>query len=39
MNEQDRQRRRALVAFQVFIYGALLFMFCLQLYMWAGRDW
>jgi predicted nucleic acid-binding Zn ribbon protein len=39
MNERDRQRRRALIAFQIFIYGYLLLMFGIQLSMWATRNW
>ena len=39
MNERDRQRKRALIAFQIFIYGYLLVMFGIQLSMWATRNW
>jgi hypothetical protein len=39
MNERDRQRRRALIVFQIFIYGYLLLMFGIQLAMWATRNW
>jgi hypothetical protein len=39
MNEQDRQRKRALVVFQVVIYGYLLTMFVIQLYMYSQRNW
>jgi hypothetical protein len=39
MNERDRQKKRALIAFQIFIYGYLLLQFGLQLSMWATRDW
>jgi len=39
MNERDRQRKRALVVFQIFIYGYLLLMFAIQLSMWATRNW
>jgi hypothetical protein len=39
MNEQDRQRKRALVVFQVVIYGYLLTMFLVQLYMYSQRNW
>jgi hypothetical protein len=39
MNEQDRQRRRALMVFQVAIYGYLLLMFAIQLYMYSQRNW
>lgn len=39
VNEQDRKRRRALLAFQIFIYGFLLANFLVQLYMGIGRGW
>lgn len=39
MNEQDRQRRRALVVFQIAVYGFLLAMFVIQLCMYAQRNW
>nr|BFE37797.1 hypothetical protein GCM10010200_100480 [Actinomadura rugatobispora] len=39
MNEQDRQRRRALMVFQIAIYGYLLLMFLIQLHMYSQRDW
>jgi len=39
MNEQDRRRRRALIAFQIFVYGAMLAMFLIQLQMLMVKDW
>lgn len=39
MNEQERKRKRALIIFQVFIYGYLLTMFSVQLYMSFARGW
>jgi len=39
MNEQDRNRKRALIVFQVAIYGYLLAMFLIQLRMSFQRDW
>jgi hypothetical protein len=39
MNEQDRKRKRALIVFQIFIYGFLLSQFLIQLYMGMGRGW
>jgi hypothetical protein len=39
MNEQDRQKRRALVVLQLVIYGYLLLMIAIQLHLWAQRDW
>jgi hypothetical protein len=39
MNEQDRRRRRALIAFQIFVYGGLLAMFLIQLQMLMVKDW
>jgi hypothetical protein len=38
MNE-DKRRRRALMVFQIAIYGFLLLMFGIQVYMYATRDW
>ena len=39
MNQQDRDRKRALVVFQVVVYGYLLAMFLVQLRMWSQRGW
>ena len=39
MNQKDRQRRRALIVFQVVVYGYLLAMFLIQLHMWSQRHW
>lgn len=39
MNEQDRRRKRALITFQIVIYGALLAMFLIQLQMLFVKDW
>ncbi len=39
MDEQERKRKRALIVFQVFIYGYLLLMFGIQLYMSFARGW
>lgn len=39
MNEQDRQKRRALIAIQLVIYGYLALMILIQLRLWAQRDW
>jgi hypothetical protein len=39
VNEQDRQRRRALVAFQIFAYGYLALMLVIQLSMYSQRNW
>lgn len=39
MNQQDRQKRRALMVLQLVIYGYLLTMFCIQLRMWSQRGW
>jgi len=37
--DQDRRRRRALIVFQILIYGYLVTMFLIQLHMYSGRDW
>ncbi len=39
MNEQDKQRKRALIVFQILMYGFLLAMFLIQLNMSFSRDW
>ncbi|WP_292991872.1 hypothetical protein [Mycobacterium sp.] len=39
INEQDRKRKHALFAFQIFIYGFLLANLAIQLYMGIGRGW
>jgi hypothetical protein len=37
--DHDRRRRRALGVFQILIYGYLLTMWGIQLYMYSQRDW
>jgi len=39
VNEQDRRRRRALIVFQIVVYGALLTMFLIQVQMLTVKDW
>lgn len=39
MEQQERKRKRALIVFQIFIYGYLLAMFLIQLYMSLARGW
>lgn len=39
MNQQERNRKRALIVFQVVIYGYLAIMFGIQLYMSFARGW
>jgi hypothetical protein len=39
MNEQDRQKKRALVAIQLVIYGYLAIMIVIQLRLSVQRDW
>ena len=39
MSQHDRDRKRALVLFQVVVYGYLLAMFLIQLRMWSQRGW
>jgi hypothetical protein len=39
MDEKERKRKRALIVFQIFIYGYLLTMFLIQLYMSFVRGW
>ena len=37
--DHDRRRRRALMVFQILIYGYLFGAWALQLYMYSHRDW
>ncbi|WP_269454968.1 hypothetical protein [Mycobacterium scrofulaceum] len=39
MDNQERKRKRALIVFQLFIYGYLLVMFGIQMYMSFARGW
>jgi hypothetical protein len=39
MDQQERKRKRALIVFQIFVYGYLLIMFAIQLYMSFARGW
>ena len=39
ISQQDRRRRRAMIVFQIAIYGYLLTMFLIQLHMYSVRDW
>jgi uncharacterized integral membrane protein len=39
MQEQDRRRKRGLIAFQIFIYGVLIAMFAIQVQMYFTRHW
>lgn len=39
MNKQDRERKRALIVFQLVVYGFLLTMFLIQLHMYSQRNW
>jgi hypothetical protein len=39
MDQQERKRKRALIVLQLFVYGYLLVMFGIQLYMSFARGW
>jgi hypothetical protein len=39
MDQKERRRKRALIVFQIVIYGYLLAMFLVQLYMSFTRGW
>jgi len=39
MSEQDRRRHRALIVFQIVVYGAMIAMFLIQLQMFFVKDW
>lgn len=38
-DQQEQKRKRALIVFQIVIYGYLLTMFLIQLYMSFDRGW
>ena len=39
MDQKEKKRKRAVIVFQIFIYGYLLVMFGIQLYMSFARGW
>ena len=39
MDPKEKQRKRALIVLQIVIYGYLLAMFLIQLYMSFARGW
>ncbi len=39
MNEQDRNKRRAIIAVEVMIFGYLIVMFLIQMRLYAQRNW
>ena len=39
MDQREVKRKRALIVFQIVIYGYLLVMFGIQLYMSFARGW
>jgi hypothetical protein len=39
MDQKERQRKKALIILQIVIYGYLLLMFLVQLYMSFARGW
>ncbi|MDT5022997.1 MAG: hypothetical protein QOG47_1477 [Mycobacterium sp.] len=39
MDQKERQRKKALIVLQIVIYGYLLLMFGIQLYMSVARGW
>ena len=39
MDLKERKRKRALIVFQILIYGYLAVMFAIQLYMSFARGW
>lgn len=39
VDQKERKRKRALIVFQIFMYGYLLAMFLIQLYMSFARGW
>lgn len=39
MDQKEKQRKKALIVFQIVIYGYLLTMFAIQMYMSFARGW
>ena len=39
VDQKERKRKKALIVFQIVIYGYLLAMFLIQLYMSFDRGW
>jgi len=39
VSADDRRRKTRMIVFQIAIYGYLLTMFLIQLYMYSQRDW
>jgi hypothetical protein len=39
MDKQEQKRKRALIVLQIVVYGYLLTMFLIQLYMSFSRGW
>ena len=39
ITKQDRRRHRALIVFQIVMYGYLIMMFSIQMYMYSQRNW
>jgi hypothetical protein len=39
VDQKERQRKKALIVLQVVLYGYLLVMFLIQLYMSFARGW
>lgn len=39
VDQQEKKRKRALIVFQIVIYGFLLVMFLIQLWMSFDRGW
>jgi len=37
--DPDTRRKRALMVFQILIYGYLIALFLIQLHMYSVRDW
>jgi hypothetical protein len=39
ISEQDRRRKKALIVFQVLLYGYLIGLFLFQMYLYSKSDW
>lgn len=39
ISDQDRRRRKAMIAFQIVLYSYLIGLFLYQLYLYSNSDW
>jgi hypothetical protein len=39
VTREDRRRKQRMIVFQIVVYGYLLTMFLIQMFMYMNRDW